>query len=69
MRGLGNDFKTAPRSTFDIVYEKNRGFVLFQSKEGQYTMGAVLNRKIDRRLIIINRVYKYSNIEYGDALH
>ena len=39
MRGLGNDFKAAPLSTFDIVYEKSGKFVLFQVKEGQCDNG------------------------------
>ena len=42
---MGNDFKTAPRSTFDIVYEKSGRFVLFQPKEGQHTVEAVTDRK------------------------
>lgn len=35
MRGLGNDFKTAPLSAFDIVYEKMTEIVLFQGKDGR----------------------------------
>ena len=32
---MGNDFKTAPLSTFDIVYEIKERIVLFHLKEGQ----------------------------------
>ena len=33
MRGLGNDFKMAPLSTFDIVYEETGCSVLFQGEK------------------------------------
>ena len=32
MRGLGNDFKTTPLGTFDIVYVEIWDFVLFHLK-------------------------------------
>ena len=66
---MGNDFKTAPRSTFDIVYEKSRRFVLFHTKEGQHTPEKLLGRKAERILIPQNRVYEYAYLEYGDTPH